>query len=426
MVETVGSFRRAVVLAVGSAGDVAPLVAVATRLVARGLQTTLLAPQRYGELVTGTGVEFASIGADDVFAEVFDGADLWTANRGLAASWRYYGAAMRTGLTILRRGWNPADTVLVSSSFAVAARLAQECDGFTNTTVHLSPSLMFSRTRPPRWPASSIPPGWPRWLQHGLVSAAERWMVDPVIGAEVNPFRAQLGLPPQRRLFSEWIHSPHRVAYAFPEWLALAADDWPAQGVYTGFPQWPGPIRALPSEIEAFLHTGSGPIVVVTAGTAVASRPGWVDRVSGFALAQGARVIVIGADSNVPMSSTSLCQVRFAPFETLLPHVQLVVHHGGIGTAAEALRAGVPQWLVPTAHDQPDNADRLQRLGLAYTIVPAARAEALAQAWRWALGEPQLVSRLKAAQARMMADCDGADRIAELALDRMTDPNHPK
>ncbi len=410
------SYRRAAVLAVGSGGDVAPLAAVAERLAARGLQTTLLAPQRYAGLVQATDVTFASIGADDTFSQVFDAADVWTARHGLADSWRYYGAAMRSGLAALRRGWQPADTVLVSSSFAVAARLAQECDGFANTTVHLSPSLMLSRVRPPRWPAHSIPPGWPQWLQQGLVAAAERWGIDPVIGAQVNPFRAELGLPPQRRLFSQWIHSPQRVAYAFPEWLAPAASDWPLAGVFAGFPQPSGVPRPLSGEVEAFLRGGDGPVVVVTAGTAVAVRPAWVARVTAFALAQGARVIVVEADTGSIPTSGSVLRVRFAPFESLLPRVQLVVHHGGIGTAAEALRTGIAQWLVPTCHDQPDNADRLQRMGLARTLAPEAGPQALAQAWQWALGDTTLASRLNAVQSRMLADGDGADRIAELAL----------
>ncbi len=410
------SYRRAAVLAVGSVGDVAPLAAVAERLAARGLQTTLLAPQRYAGLVAATDVTFASIGADDTFAAVFDAADVWTARHGLAASWRYYGAVMRSGLAALRRGWQPADTVLVSSSFAVAARLAQECDGFANTTVHLSPSLMFSRVRPPRWPAHSIPPGWPQWLQQGLAAAAERWGIDPVIGAQVNPFRAELGLPPQRRLFSQWIHSPQRVAYAFPEWLAPAASDWPPAGVYAGFPQRGGAPRPLSGEVEAFLRDGDGPIMVVTAGTAVAARPAWVARVMAFALARGARVIVVEADAGPFTETASVLRVRFAPFESLLPRVHLVVHHGGIGTAAEALRAGIAQWLVPTCHDQPDNADRLQRLGLARTLSPDAGPQALTQAWWWAFGDTALESRLTAAQSRMQGDGDGAQRIAELAL----------
>jgi len=410
------SYRCAAVLAVGSVGDVAPLAAVAERLAARGLRTTLLAPQRYAGLVDGTGVAFASIGADDIFDEVFDAADVWTARHGLAASWRYYGAAMRSGLAVLRRGWQAEDTVLVSSSFAVAARLAQECNGFANTTVHLAPSLVFSRAQPPRWPAHSIPPGWPQWLQRGLATAAERWGIDPVIGAQVNPFRAELSLPPRRRLFSQWIHSPQRVAYAFPEWLAPAASDWPEAGVFAGFPRPSRVPRALSDEVDAFLRGGDGPIVVVTAGTAVAVRPAWVERVTTFALAQGARVIVVEADTGSFATSAPVLRVRFAPFESLLPRAQLVVHHGGIGTAAEALRAGIAQWLVPTCHDQPDNADRLQRLGLARTLAPDAGSQALAQAWQWAVGDATLASRLDALQPRMQSDGDGADRIAELAL----------
>lgn len=412
----VSPFRRAAVLAVGSAGDVAPLAAVAARLAARGLQTTLLAPQRYASLVGATDIAFTTIGADDTFADVFDGKDVWTARHGLAASWRYYGAAMRSGYAALRRGWTSDDTVLVSSSFAVAARLAEECDGFVNTTVHLSPSLVFSRVRPPRWPARSIPPGWPQWLQEGLSAAAERWAIDPVIGAQVNPFLAELGRPPRRRLFSQWIHSPRRVAYAFPQWLAPAASDWPAAGVYAGFPRRSGAPRPLSGEVEAFLREGAGPAVVVTAGTAVATRPAWVGRVVAFLLARGARVIVVEKDGAPVAASTSLLRVPFAPFESLLPRVRWVVHHGGIGTAAEALRAGIAQWLVPTSHDQPDNADRLQRLGLAYTLTRDAEPQTLTRAWQWATEGTLLASTLDAAQCRVLEDGDAADRIAELAI----------
>lgn len=65
-----------------------------------------------------------------------------------------------------------------------------------------------------------------------------------------------------------------------------------------------------------------------------------------------------------------------------------MVHHGGIGTLAEALAAGIPQLIRPTAHDQPDNAARLERLGVAATVRPkdyraatvARRLEALLSA----------------------------------------------
>jgi UDP:flavonoid glycosyltransferase YjiC (YdhE family) len=63
-------------------------------------------------------------------------------------------------------------------------------------------------------------------------------------------------------------------------------------------------------------------------------------------------------------------QVDYAPFGTLFRSAAAVVHHGGIGTTAQALKAGVPQLVMPMAHDQPDNAARLERLGVGAWIAP--------------------------------------------------------
>ena len=55
---------------------------------------------------------------------------------------------------------------------------------------------------------------------------------------------------------------------------------------------------------------------------------------------------------------------NYIPFSTVLPRAAAFVHHGGIGTTAQALAAGVPQLVVPLAHDQPDNAVRIRHLGV--------------------------------------------------------------
>ena len=58
------------------------------------------------------------------------------------------------------------------------------------------------------------------------------------------------------------------------------------------------------------------------------------------------------------------------PFGRLFPRAAAVVHHGGIGTSAQALAAGVPQLVMPMAFDQHDNAGRLERLGVARSLSP--------------------------------------------------------
>lgn len=408
--------KRVVVMAVGSGGDVAPMASVAAAFAGRGFESTLLAPVRYRHFTEGTGVAFQSIGADAIFSEVFDGEDIWHPLKGSSAAWRYYGSAMRSGLQMLHQGWSASDTLLVSSSFAVAARLAEELDGYLNTTVHLSPSVIFSAHRPAKWPAFSIPPAWPLFLKRLAIKAAERCFTDPMIGAHVNSYRVELGLPPEKYLFSKWLHSPRRVIYAFPEWFAAPAEDWPVNGLFAGFPGGINRDRRLPAELESFLCKGNGPVAVITAGTAVAARPAWVDRMIDFLGKQGVRVVNVESVSYPGRVENFVCRVPYAPFETLLSRAHLIIHHAGIGTIAEALRAGLPQWLVPMAHDQVDNAARLQAAGLGRKINSITNLTAIEEAWHWALRDPDTKKALKAAKQKLTTESNAANRIADIVL----------
>jgi UDP:flavonoid glycosyltransferase YjiC (YdhE family) len=56
------------------------------------------------------------------------------------------------------------------------------------------------------------------------------------------------------------------------------------------------------------------------------------------------------------------------PFSKIMPRAAAIVHQGGIGTTAQALRAGRPMLVAAWSHDQPDNAERLRRLGVSRTI----------------------------------------------------------
>lgn len=407
------ALKQVVALAVGSGGDVAPIAAIAGALAERGIATTLLAPARY-EGLCPRGVVFDSIGADDVFDDVFDDPATWTARDGLAASWRYYGAAARSGYATLRARWSADDTALVSSTFAVAARLVEASHGFRNTTVHLSPGVMFSRAQPPRWPAASIPRRWPQWLQSSAACAAERLAVDPVIRRHLAPALEDAGVRVRHRLFSQFVHSPHRVAYLFPPWFAEAAQDWPASGRHAGF-ACHRPSMATPSPaLDHFLRDGTAPLVVITAGTAVGGRPAWVMRATLALRAVGAKVLVIepGHANPVVIEAGGLMHASWVPMAHVLSRARLIVHHGGIGTAVDAMRSGTPQWVVPTAHDQPDNADRLSTLGVARTLDARAREEDYVEAWN--AGWPDGTHRaLVEASARVLADGDGATRVAD-------------
>ena len=82
-------------------------------------------------------------------------------------------------------------------------------------------------------------------------------------------------------------------------------------------------------------------------------------------------VLLIGTDPrNRPKTALpdSICVAEYAPYSALFPRAALVVHQGGVGTTAQCLRAGKPMLIMPYSHDQPDNARRMRRLGVAKEI----------------------------------------------------------
>ena len=62
----------------------------------------------------------------------------------------------------------------------------------------------------------------------------------------------------------------------------------------------------------------------------------------------------------------------YVPFSRVLPRCAAMVHHGGVGSCAQGLAAGVPQLTMPLGFDQPDNATRLWRLGVGRFVRPEA------------------------------------------------------
>ena len=106
----------------------------------------------------------------------------------------------------------------------------------------------------------------------------------------------------------------------------------------------------------------------------------------------------------------------YLPYSAVFPHAAAVVHQCGIGTLAQALRAGRPQLLVPVAFDQPDNALRAARLGVGLELPfqrvdPRRLRDALAQL----LAQP---AHAHAAQrcALTLRGSDGAETAADMLL----------
>jgi UDP:flavonoid glycosyltransferase YjiC (YdhE family) len=202
---------------------------------------------------------------------------------------------------------------------------------------------------------------------------ADAAIIDPPLAPEVNAFRAELGLPPVRHFFDRWMHSPELVIGLFPEWYAPAPPDWPPNVRLTSFPLYDeSDTRAIPPELKTFLAEGEPPIIF-TAGSAMTQAERFFRTSVDACKARGWRGILLTQfpeqlPSNLPKS---IRHFDYVPFSTVLPRARAFVHHGGIGTTAQALAAGVPQLVVPFAHDQPDNAVRVKRLRAGDFLLPA-------------------------------------------------------
>jgi UDP:flavonoid glycosyltransferase YjiC (YdhE family) len=107
----------------------------------------------------------------------------------------------------------------------------------------------------------------------------------------------------------------------------------------------------------------------------------------------------------LPALPASVKHVAFAPFRELFPRCAAVVHHGGVGTVAKALAAGVPQVILPLAYDQKDNAIRVKRLG-AGDWVRAGRVNgrAVADKLRVVMGD-DFRARCAALAGRFSGEC---------------------
>ncbi|MDQ2856149.1 MAG: glycosyltransferase, partial [Acidobacteriota bacterium] len=158
----------------------------------------------------------------------------------------------------------------------------------------------------------------------------------------------------------------------FSRLFAQPQPDWPRQTRQTGFAFYDGRNELeMPSELSKFLDDGPPPIVFTLGSSAVwVARDFYRESIAAARALKRRAVLLIGDERNRPGEPLppEIIAVNYAPFEALLPRSCAMVHHGGVGTTSQGLRAGVPTLIVPFAFDQPDNAVHAERMGTSRTL----------------------------------------------------------
>jgi UDP:flavonoid glycosyltransferase YjiC (YdhE family) len=407
---------KALLIAIGSHGDVHPFVGIALGLRARGHDVTVMANGHFESLVRRAGFDFVPAGTAEQYHELALRPDLWHPMKGFRLIMENTVQLLKPVYDAVVERYVPGETVVVASTLALGARIAQDKHGVPTVTVHLQPANLRTLHETPRLPGSPLRPWQPRWLKRGMWWLADRLFIDPALAPGINAFRAQLGLAPVRGVMDRWWNSPDRIVCMFPEWFARPQPDWPAQARLTGFPLYDEKgMEPLPDALDRFLNAGEKPIAF-TPGSAMWQGRAFFDAAVGTCKLLGARGVLLSRrrEHIPPNLPPEVLHVDYAPFSELLPRCAALVHHGGIGTSSQAMAAGIPQLVTPMAHDQPDNAERLRRLFVAHSL-PAKRFKPKRAAPLLVdlLGSP-VVRKAGATVRKRMQDADGIGRTCDL------------
>jgi UDP:flavonoid glycosyltransferase YjiC (YdhE family) len=400
-----------VLIALGSRGDVQPFVALALRLMANGHRVRLLAAADYYPLVTGYGVEFAPLvgSVNDLMDRelVYDFLEVngnplklgvrfmrsvdWAIGPVIADCWR---RAQDAELLI-------ASTLGMFAALHIAEKLSVPC-----IPAHRHPNAP-TKTLPAVF-APSLAPGMPfrgayNQLTH-FVSERGFWeMMRPYMN---RARQAALSLPPLSPLALARRVSDLRgpVLYGYSETIAPRPTDWPANQFVTGYWFLNAPETYQPDDrLAAFVASGPPPVYVGFGSTLVGRHPETIARLIIEALARNKqRGIVYSSwgDLGAVTWPDSVLRIDDAPSDWLFPRMAAVVHHGGAGTTATALRAGVPAVIVPAYGDQKFWAKRVYALGASVAPIPRLQlsADRLGNAIAEVLRRPEI--RVRAAELR--------------------------
>jgi UDP:flavonoid glycosyltransferase YjiC (YdhE family) len=153
----------------------------------------------------------------------------------------------------------------------------------------------------------------------------------------------------------------------------------------------------MPAEVERFLDAGDPPIIFTPGSGNLHGRAFFEASVEACERLGRRGLLLTRFAEQVPQSlPKTIRYFDFIPFSQVLPRSAALVHHGGIGTCAQGLAAGVPQLVMPMSFDQPDNAARLRRLGVATALSPRHyRGPAVAQALAELLGSLAVAARCR-------------------------------
>ena len=372
--------KRVVFTTWGSFGDLHPFMALALELQRRGHVSVIATSPVYREKVEAEGIAFYPVRPDIPPLDAEASADVI---RHVSNARRGPGYLFRELLVPhLRETY--ADTLdavtreggadlLVSHQVPLTAPLVAEKTGINWISSVLFPiafASAYDPPTPPQLPALRTVAATHPFVARTLFGLG-KWTMRPWV-EPIQQLRKELGLSRSLNPIFEGQHSPTLVLALFSKVLAQVQPDFPSNTLVAGFPFYDRKDgQPPPSELLRFLDEGEPPMLFTLGSSLV-----WIAkdfyRVSIEAAQKlGKRaLLLIGDKRNLPQTNLpkGVAAFDYAPHSLVMPRASVIVHQGGIGTTGQALRSGRPMLIVPHGQDQPDNARRCVRVGVARSL----------------------------------------------------------
>ncbi len=419
---------RIVLSNIGTFGDINPLIAIALELKRRGHTPVMALPNVYRPKIEPLGLEFNALRPDidptnsKLVEMVYD------VKKGTETGLRefLYPVLRETYADLLDAATKPARAdLLLLGELNYAGPIVAEVTGIPWASYVLAPFSFFSAYDPPVLPPfpklarADKAPGMGRAMRRLARFVTRKWP-EPVY-----ELRRELGLEKGKNPIFDAKHSPNLVLALFSRVLGTEQKDWPANTLIAGFCFYDADAgnAELPQDLKRFLAAGEAPVVFTLGSAAVLAAGDFYEQSAKAANKLGVRaVLLIGDDErNRPQGALpdSICVAKYAPYSALFPRTRMVVHQGGVGTTAQCLRAGRPMLIMPYSHDQPDNARRMRRLGVARVIQRSGyKPWRVARRVRAMLADPEYEARARAAADEVAREngvktaCNALEKLA--------------
>lgn len=344
--------------AAGSWGDVLPFVPIAHEMRSRGHEVEFVVPTEFHDRLEREGLAARSAGWEIGPSELAS----------LGHDW-----SRANGIPMMRAVMRELIIPRLHEAHAALDAAAREADLLACHVNQVMAPIVSARSRVPyaalslfamavptteglaSSPVPQLPGPLRRVGNRAFVGLGLRAMGRLLSDREFNAFRNGLGLKPRRSYFMTAALEADQYLALVPPSFVPRPTDWPSHAQLTGFCVWNGSTtERVPEEVQAFLDAGEAPVLVTMGSATSAGFTALLSSIAAELDARGVRGLFLIGDGEVlhgPMADRPGV-AAFAPLDAVLPRCRAVVHHGGYGTTAAVLLAGLPAVTVSPMPDQ--------------------------------------------------------------------------